>query len=48
MTDGMETFTLEDIHEIDADDDLVCISVDSPGHEFLIGDTLVPLSPIPL
>jgi DNA segregation ATPase FtsK/SpoIIIE-like protein len=42
MTDGMETFTLEDIHEIDADDDLVCISVDSPGHEFLIGDTLVP------
>lgn len=42
MTNGMETFTLEDIHEIDADDDLVCISVDSPGHEFLIGDTLVP------
>lgn len=43
--DEYEWFTLDDIEpmrDTDVDDRLWCVSVGSPGHEFLIGDELVP------
>lgn len=42
MESNDEWFTLDDIHEVENDEDLYCISVDSPDHEFLIGNTLIP------
>lgn len=41
--DECEWFTLDDIEPVDSEGDtLWCVSVGSPGHEFLIGDGLVP------
>jgi hypothetical protein len=37
-----EIFTLEDIHPVGNDEPLYCLTVDSPGHQFLIGRIGVP------
>lgn len=43
MNDNSEWFTLDEIELIkDDDEDLYCLEVNSPDHEFLIGENLVP------
>ena len=37
-----EWFTIEDIQESDDEDTLYCLAVDSPEHQFLVGDINVP------
>ncbi len=41
--DDLEWFTLDEIELLDNDtEDLYCLEVDSPDHEFLVGKTLAP------
>lgn len=47
MRTGLETYSIVDFHKInkddvDEDDRLVCLRVNSPGHQFLVGRLAVP------
>lgn len=40
--DNTEIFTLEDIRPVEHNEDLYCLSVGSPEHQFLVGHTGIP------
>lgn len=47
MRTGLETYSIVDFHKIsgddvDEDDKLICLRVNSPGHQFLVGRLAVP------
>lgn len=42
VRDQYEWFTFDKIELVDDEEDLYCLTVDAPGHEFLIGENKVP------